>query len=53
MNIASYLLFTPEFCGKLIDLGYRDGMAQREALSCFLYKESDDSCFDTDNGVQP
>lgn len=53
VNIASYLLFTPEFCGKLIDLGYRDGMAQREALSCFLYKESDDSCFDTDNGIQP
>ncbi|CAA0119997.1 patatin-like phospholipase family protein [Zhongshania aliphaticivorans] len=38
VSIASYLLFTPEYCGKLIDLGYRDGMAQREQLETFLYR---------------
>lgn len=37
-NIASYLLFTPEFCGKLISLGYRDGMRERQALEDFLYR---------------
>jgi NTE family protein len=39
VSIASYLLFTPEYCGKLIDLGYRDGMAQRQALETFLYRK--------------
>lgn len=39
VSIASYLLFTREFCGKLIDLGYQDGMEQREELERFLYRE--------------
>ncbi len=39
VSIASYLLFTEEFCGKLIDLGYQDGMAQREEIEHFLYRE--------------
>jgi NTE family protein len=39
VSIASYLLFTPEYCGKLIDLGYRDGMAQRDELQAFLYRD--------------
>jgi NTE family protein len=38
VSISSYLLFTPEYCGKLIDLGYRDGMEQRQELSDFLYR---------------
>lgn len=39
VSIASYLLFTPEYCGKLIDLGYRDGMKQQEQLEAFLYRD--------------
>lgn len=39
VSIASYLLFTPEYCGKLIDLGYNDGMTQREELEKFLYRQ--------------
>lgn len=38
VSIASYLLFTSEYCGKLIDLGYQDGMNQRDELEAFLYK---------------
>ncbi|MDF1691726.1 MAG: patatin-like phospholipase family protein [Zhongshania sp.] len=38
VSISSYLLFTPEYCGKLIDLGYRDGMAQKSELIEFLYR---------------
>ncbi|MEX1669379.1 patatin-like phospholipase family protein [Zhongshania guokunii] len=38
VSISSYLLFTPEYCGKLIDLGYRDGMAQKDELVEFLYR---------------
>ncbi|WP_372865242.1 patatin-like phospholipase family protein [Spongiibacter sp.] len=37
VNIASYLLFTDEFCAKLIDLGYRDGLSQEQELRAFLY----------------
>lgn len=40
VSIASYLLFTEEFCGKLIDLGYRDGMEQRADLEAFIYRPS-------------
>ena len=36
VNVASYLLFTREFCQRLIDLGYKDGHAQAEqVLSLF------------------
>ena len=35
-EITSYLLFEPEFCGKLIDLGYHDGMAHAEEIKRFL-----------------
>jgi NTE family protein len=39
VSIASYLLFTKEYCGKLIDLGYKDGMEQRQELEAFLYRD--------------
>ncbi|MEJ2059401.1 MAG: patatin-like phospholipase family protein [Gammaproteobacteria bacterium] len=35
-ELTSYLLFDGNYCGALIDLGYRDAMAQREALRRFL-----------------
>ncbi len=38
VSIASYLLFTEEYCAKLIDLGYRDGLAQRDDINAFLYQ---------------
>jgi NTE family protein len=37
-SISSYLLFTSEYCGKLIDLGYQDGLDQRKELEAFLYR---------------
>lgn len=36
VNIASYLLFTPGFCKHLIELGYKDGKNQAEAIAVFL-----------------
>ncbi|WP_207061047.1 patatin-like phospholipase family protein [Motiliproteus sp. SC1-56] len=33
---ASYLLFTPQFCESLIELGYRDTMWEREAIERFF-----------------
>lgn len=36
VNIASYLLFTEGYCRALVDLGYRDAMAQRDTLLAFL-----------------
>ncbi|MFN7729704.1 MAG: patatin-like phospholipase family protein [Bdellovibrio sp.] len=35
-ELVSYLLFEPEFCRALIDLGYQDGMAKREDLIRFF-----------------
>ena len=35
-ELTSYLLFDPEYCGKLAELGYRDGMAQADQLVKFL-----------------
>ncbi len=38
-EIISYLMFEPEFCKKLIELGYQDGMAQRESIESFLLED--------------
>lgn len=35
-RFMSYLMFIEDFCQELIELGYRDAMAQREELSQFL-----------------
>lgn len=35
-NLVSYLLFEKDFCNALIDLGYRDAMAQKKELMAFL-----------------
>ncbi len=36
VNIASYLLFTKDFCRSLIELGYRDAMQQAEDILSFI-----------------
>jgi NTE family protein len=36
VNIASYLLFVPAFCHALMELGYKDGISQREKIVAFL-----------------
>jgi len=35
-EIVSYLLFEPEFCTKLVAMGYKDGMQEQEKLKAFL-----------------
>lgn len=35
-ELTSYLLFDPEYCGKLVDLGYKDGWSQVEQIRSFL-----------------
>lgn len=37
-DLISYLAFTPSFCGKLIKVGYMDGMAREKEFLEFLYK---------------
>lgn len=36
VNVASYLLFTEEFCQRLIELGYKDGQAEGQKILEFL-----------------
>ncbi|MBU1329327.1 MAG: patatin-like phospholipase family protein [Gammaproteobacteria bacterium] len=35
-GVLSYLLFEPGYCNELIELGYQDAMARKQALSAFL-----------------
>jgi len=35
-ELTSYLLFDPDYCGKLVDLGYQDAWAQSEEIIRFL-----------------
>lgn len=35
-SAASYLLFEPGFCQELLDLGYRDALAQEDAILAFF-----------------
>lgn len=35
-EIVSYLLFDPSFCTQLIEIGYEDGMRQKEEIKSFL-----------------
>jgi NTE family protein len=38
-SLASYFLFEKAFCKELIDLGYRDAMAQKENILEFFNPE--------------
>jgi NTE family protein len=35
-EVISYLLFEPDFCKKLIEIGYHDGMANEKQISDYL-----------------
>lgn len=35
-ELTSYLLFDPEYCGKLIELGYQDAMNSKDEIKRFL-----------------
>lgn len=37
-EIISYLMFEPSFCADLIEIGYRDGLAQKEQIQELLSK---------------
>jgi len=37
-RFISYLMFTKTFCQELIDLGYKDAIAQKQELLEFLEK---------------
>jgi NTE family protein len=37
-ELTSYLLFDPDFCGQLVNLGYRDGLRQKDEIENFLVK---------------
>lgn len=39
-EFISYLLFQPDFCRALINLGYSDGMAQAQEITAFLKAET-------------
>lgn len=42
-ELTSYLLFDPEYCGKLLELGYTDAMNSKEEIKKFLSTPSQNS----------
>lgn len=40
-EIISYLMFNPEFCTKLIDIGYHDALVSRESILSFFNEDED------------
>jgi NTE family protein len=38
-ELTSYLLFSPGFCSKLVEIGYNDGMSQQAEIAAFLKGE--------------